>query len=192
MVLLCHGGWNTQDGYVEIPPPMLIHFYTKHGTFNTGTACAKSVLKYGANSFGGMVPEFSAPIRPTGIADDDWNTAVQRLKANFNITAEGSCAVLDSVGGTYLRLRTWNYELSLIGPDKIVRPEEQQLFNEHARGDFSDDVDIMMIRRDYRKSTHLKDAFEAANKVNGGKDYAVFHYAPCRFVAEGNDPGNPH
>jgi hypothetical protein len=185
IVLLCHGGWSTADGYCEVPPPMLVHFYTVHGKFNTGTACATSVLKLGPEAYPGMIPRFDTPPRPKGITNDDWNAAVLRLKANFNSTSEGSCAIVESVGGSFLKLKVYNYDLSLIGPDNVVRPEEKALFDEHTRGDFSDDVDIMMFRRTHRKSSSLEAAFDAARKVNGGKDYPVFHYAPCRYVAEG-------
>ncbi len=70
---------------------------------------------------------------------------------------------------------------TLLGTGKIA--EIKALLDEHDAGQFAaGDVDLMILKRSYLKTTNLAKAFEISTKVNGGRPYAVFHYCPCRFV----------
>jgi hypothetical protein len=198
IVLLCHGGWDAPCGTVDIPVPMIVHFYTLHGQYNKGFQTTEAVLKAGPNAYPGVSTSFVAPSLPvmdfTSNLDaaldkyqqdlQNYSRSVAPLRDDFAASGRGQTAVAQTAGGSFAKVKVENYELTLIGPDKRVRPEEQKLFDRHAGGEFSDDIDLMILQRTFTKgSSSLKEAFKVARKLNGKKAYQVFHYAPCRYVA---------
>ena len=184
IVLLCHGGWSPSDGYVDVPPPMLVHFYGKHGDPNRGQRTAEAILTLGPEAYPGVIYTPGTPARPAGIPDNQWQNYLAQQA--FAISQGQGCVyVFESVGGSAQKINTFNYGLCLIGPDGIVRPEEKTLLDNHDAGHYgAGDIDAMILKRNFTGNTDLKTAFKAAAKANGGRDYAVFHYAPCRWVEQ--------
>jgi hypothetical protein len=198
IVLLCHGGWNPSCGMVDIPPPMFVHFYTLHGYFGRGNLTTEAVLKAGPNAYPGVATSFVAPSLPlcdfTSNLDAaldkyqqdllNYRQGVARLRDDFAASGFGQTAVTQTAGGSFKTVQVENYMLTLVGLDNRVRKEEQTLFDRHAGGEFSNDIDLMMLQRTFTKgSSSVKEALNVARKLNGKKNYQVFHYAPCRYVA---------
>lgn len=182
IVLLCHGGWEPTAGLTDVPRGTLVHFYTKHGQFNRGEGAAKAILGLGPGAYPGAVWSPGMPARPANISDDNWNNYLAQQGASI-ARGEGCTYVFESIGASIEQVQTHNYNLCLIGPDNIIRPGEKALLDEHDAGQFAaGDVDLMILKRSYLKTTNLAKAFEISTKVNGGRPYAVFHYCPCRFV----------
>jgi hypothetical protein len=191
VVLLCHGGWEPSNGYVEIPRPMLLHFYIKHGDRSTGTGIAKAVLAAGPKAYPGMITDFTptpAPTNASALEKLNWDAQMEKNVASFHARGEGRIAVVESMGGSIKKFSVCNYSLSLVDESGTVRLQDQILFDQHLRGNFDPDVDFMMFEKSFTSGTSsLKKAFKTARILNAGKDYAVFHYAPCRWVRPGDE-----
>lgn len=154
---------------------MLVHFYVEHGRHNRGQATTEAILNLGPDAYPGALFTPGMPARPQNVPDDAWNNYLAQQGASI-ARGEGCVYVFESVGRSTTKIKTYNYGLCLIGPDNRVRPEEEQLLNDHAAGNFrAGDIDLMILKRNHHKFPNLETAFKASVKVNGGKPYQVFH-----------------
>jgi hypothetical protein len=162
VVLLSHGGWTAVlfkgpgkivgDSYTFVPESTMLHFYTEHGSATKGSSAAMAILKDQSGAFPGLKEQVADP----------------RFKA-FSI----QCT--ESKGGAG-KVQIYNYALSIDD-----RPAATSLWDNHCKGQFGSDVDLLML--DTKKDKHLKDAyafcFKALNRY-----YSVMHYCPCRWIEE--------
>ena len=190
ILLLSHGGWSPSDKYTFVPKGVQLHFYSEHTVTNTGASTTAAVLKNQKEAKGGYTEKYVAPKLPEGLSPEQLKQAQSTIQAVKKTFLQNSVRVRESFGKVDQLCQIYNYSLSF-----ELRTNEEEFWKKHQKGEYADDVDLMMLLPDTRnvitklvkgdREIHLSDAFDAALKTNG-KHYPDFHYAPCRYVEEGH------
>jgi hypothetical protein len=183
VILVCHGGWSSGDGYVYVPKGMLMKFYSAHGQFGTRTqSIAENLL--GAQAQVSVDPATLArlmqDVASGRLTPDQLDQAILDAKAQANAGGIGeSMQVYEEVRGQGLgnRQKVFNYSLSYKGP-RDSEASMEALFNQHQGGTLAADIDMLVMQPG--ASGHLASAIAFA--LDKGGKYGAFHFLPCRWV----------
>ena len=194
VILMCHGGWTPHgeeelvgDGYTFVPKGIRLHFYTEHTLTSSGAKAAIAILNNAEDAYNGLVEQFREPTAPEGMSaaeNDMFQQQMTRLRDNF---FRDAVRCRESFGDSEKMVQIYNYGLSF-----ELRVNEEAIWKKHQAGEYSSDVDLLMLTHSRVRSAlgmerglHLSDAFKAAEKLNEGRAYDVFHYVPCRRTEPG-------